>query len=405
MKIVETQVFRGPNYWSYEPCVRLLVDLGSLEEWPSNTLPGFTEGLLEMLPGVGEHSCSLGRRGGFRERLEEGTWLGHIAEHVALELQRESGAHVFRGKTRSADRPGQYNVIYGYWEERVGVEAGRIAVRLINHLVEPDPELNFLAELEWLILLAERRAFGPSTQALIDEAATRDIPWIRLNEASLVQLGWGMYQQRIRATMTSKTSSLAVDIAGDKDMTRRLISSAGLPVPRGEVVRSEDAAVAAARRIGFPVVTKPLDGNHGRGVSLDLRTEDDVRAGFIRALNEARRGEVVVESYVTGNDYRVLVVGGHMVAVAERVPAHVVGDGTQSVRALLDETNADPRRGIGHEKVLTKIKLDDPAIELLRKQGYGLDDVPPQDAFVKLADTGNMSTGGISIDRTWEAHE
>jgi cyanophycin synthetase len=405
LKIVETQVFRGPNYWSYEPCVRLLVDLGSLEEWPSNTLPGFTEGLLEMLPGVGEHSCSLGRRGGFRERLEEGTWVGHIAEHVALELQRESGAHVFRGKTRSADRPGQYNVIYGYWEERVGVEAGRIAVRLINHLVEPDPELNFLAELEWLILLAERRAFGPSTQALIDEAATRDIPWIRLNEASLVQLGWGMYQQRIRATMTSKTSSLAVDIAGDKDMTRRLLSSAGLPVPRGEVVRTEDNAVAAARRIGFPVVTKPVDGNHGRGVSLDLHTEDDVRAGFTRALKESRRGEVVVESYVTGNDYRVLVVGGHMVAVAERVPAHVVGDGTHSVRALVDETNADPRRGIGHEKVLTKIKLDDPAIELLRKQGYGLDDVPLEEAFVKLADTGNMSTGGISIDRTWEAHE
>ena len=405
LKIVETQVFRGPNYWSYEPCVRLLVDLGSLEEWPSNTLPGFTEGLLEMLPGVGQHSCSLGRRGGFRERLEEGTWLGHIAEHVALELQRESGAHVFRGKTRSADAPGQYNVIYGYWEERVGVEAGRIAVRLINHLVEPDPEFNFLAELEWLILLAERRAFGPSTQALIDEAATRDIPWIRLNEASLVQLGWGRYQQRIRATMTSKTSSLAVDIAGDKDMTRRLLSSAGLPVPRGEVVRAGDTAVAAARRIGFPVVTKPIDGNHGRGVSLDLRTEEDVRAGFTRALKEGRRGEVVVESYVTGNDYRVLVVGGQMVAVAERVPAHVVGDGTHTLRALVEETNADPRRGIGHEKVLTKIKLDDPAIELLRKQGFGLDDVAPEDAFVKLAETGNMSTGGISIDRTWEAHE
>ncbi len=405
LRIVETQVFRGPNYWSYEPCIRLLVDLGSLEEWPSNMLPGFTQGLLEMLPGVGEHSCSLGRTGGFRERLEEGTWLGHIAEHVALELQRESGAHVFRGKTRSADEPGQYNVIYGYWEERVGMEAGRIAVRLLNHLVEPDTEFSFLAELEWLILLAERRAFGPSTQALIDEAATRDIPWIRLNEASLVQLGWGKYQQRIRATMTSKTSSLAVDIAADKDMTRRLLSSAGLPVPRGEVVRTEDAAVAAAQRIGIPVVTKPLDGNHGRGVSLDLRTEADVRGGFTRALKEARRGEVVVESYVAGNDYRVLVVGGQMVAVAERVPAHVIGDGTHTVRELVEETNADPRRGFGHEKVLTRVKLDDPAIELLRKQGYGLDDAPPEDAFVKLAETGNMSTGGSSIDRTWEAHE
>ena len=270
LKVVETQVFRGPNYWSYDPAIRLLVDLGSLEDWPSNTIPGFIDGLLEMLPGIGEHSCSLGRRGGFGERLREGTWLGHVAEHIALELQRESGAHVYRGKTRSAGEPGRYNVIYGYWEERVGLAAGELAVRLVNHLVQPAEDFDFLAELERLILLAERRAFGPSTQAIIDEAASRDIPWIRLNEASLVQLGWGKYQQRIRATMTSKTSALAVDIAGDKHVTRRLLASAGLPVPRGEIVRTEDEAVAAASAIGFPVVTKPLDGNHGRGVGLDL---------------------------------------------------------------------------------------------------------------------------------------
>jgi cyanophycin synthetase len=405
LTIVETQVFRGPNYWSYEPAIRLLVDLGSLEDWPSNTLPGFVDGLLELLPGVGEHSCSLGRRGGFRERLVDGTWAGHVAEHIAIELQRESGAHVYRGKTRGTGEPGRYNVIYGYWEEQVGLEAGRLAVRLVNHLVEPDKELDFQAELERLILLAERRAFGPSTQAIVDEAASRDIPWIRLNEASLVQLGWGKYQQRIRATMTSKTSALAVDIAGDKDMTRRLLASAGLPVPRGEIVRDEDAAVAAARRIGFPVVTKPLDGNHGRGVGLDLRTERDVRTGFKRALVEARRGQVVVESYVTGNDYRVLVVGGRMVAVAERVPAGVTGDGEHTVRELVEITNEDPRRGIGHEKVLTKIKVDEVAEALVKRQGFALDDVPPEGVFVKLAATGNMSTGGISIDRTWEAHE
>ncbi|MEX2420663.1 MAG: cyanophycin synthetase, partial [Actinomycetota bacterium] len=264
---------------------------------------------------------------------------------------------------------------------------------------------DFLAELERLILLAERRAFGPSTQAILDEAASRDIPWIRLNEASLVQLGWGRYQQRIRATMTSKTSALAVDIAGDKDVTRQLLASAGLPVPRGEIVRSEDDAVAAAERIGFPVVTKPLDGNHGRGVGLDLRKRGDIRTGFKRAVAEARRGQVVVESYVTGNDYRVLVIGGRMVAVAERVPAHVIGDGEHSVAELVEITNKDPRRGIGHEKVLTRIRVDDAALELLRKQGVGLEDVPDEGAFVKLAATGNMSTGGISIDRTWEAHE
>ncbi len=405
LRVVETQVFRGPNYWSYEPAIRLLVDLGTLEDWPSNTIPGFVDGLIEMLPGVAEHSCSLGRRGGFGERLREGTWLGHVAEHIALELQRESGAHVYRGKTRSAGKPGRYNVIYGYWEERVGVAAGELAVRLVNQLVAPAEDFDFLTELERLILLAERRAFGPSTQAIVDEAASRDIPWIRLNEASLLQLGWGMYQQRIRATMTSKTSALAVDIAGDKDVTRRLLASAGLPVPRGEIVRNTDDAAAAAAKIGFPVVVKPLDGNHGRGVALDLRSEDDVRSAFERAVAESRRGDVVVESFVTGSDYRVLVVGGRMVAVAERVPAHVTGDGRHTVSDLVEITNSDPRRGIGHEKVLTRIKVDAAAIELLRKQAYGLDDVPAEGAFVKLADTGNMSTGGISIDRTWEAHE
>jgi cyanophycin synthetase len=405
LTIVTSQVFRGPNYWSYEPCIRLLVDLGSLEDWPSNTIRGFNTKLLKLLPGVGEHSCSLGRRGGFRERMEDGTWLGHVAEHVAIELQRESGAHVSRGKTRGAGAEGRYNVIYGYWEEQVGAEAGRLAVRLVNHLVKAEPGFNFPVELERLILLAERRQFGPSTQAIVDEAASRDIPYIRLNEQSLVQLGQGRYQQRIRATMTSKTGALAVDIAGDKKMTNALLASAGLPVPRSQVVRTEDEAATAARRIGFPVVTKPLDGNHGRGVILDLRTERAVRAAFKRSLKEARNGVVIVESLVAGSDYRVLVVGGRMAAIAERVPAHVVGDGRHTVRELVERTNLDPRRGLGHEKVLTKIKVDDSALDLVKKQGYGMGDVPPKGERVLLAATGNMSTGGISIDRTWDAHE
>jgi cyanophycin synthetase len=405
LRILETQVFRGPNFWSYDPAIRMLVDLGSLEHWPSNTLPSFNDMLLELLPGLGDHSCSLGRPGGFLERLKDGTWAGHVAEHIALELQRESGAHIPRGKTRSAGKPGRYNVIYGYSEERVGVAAGKLAVRLVNHLVEADPAFDFLTELESLILLAERVAFGPSTQAVLDEAVGRDIPYLRLNEQSLVQLGQGKYQRRIRATMTSMTPALAVDIAGDKKLTTGLLAAAGLPVPQGEVVRTEAEAVAAARKIGYPVVTKPLDGNHGRGVGLELRDEEAVRAGFRRARSEARRGVVVVEGFVTGNDYRVLVVGGHMIAVAQRVPAHVIGDGEHTVRELVEITNADPRRGIGHEKVLTRIKIDADADALVQKQGFSLDDVPPREAFIKLAATGNMSTGGISIDRTWEAHE
>jgi cyanophycin synthetase len=405
LRILETQVFRGPNYWSYEPAIRLLVDLGALEHWPTNTLPGFNEALLEYLPGLAQHSCSLGRPGGFIDRLNEGTWLGHVAEHIALELQRETGTQVYRGKTRGAGEPGRYHIIYGYGEEQVGLAAGKLAVRLVNHLVEAEPKFDFLVELEDLIRLSERTAFGPSTQAILDEAASRDIPFLRLNQQSLVQLGQGKYQKRVRATMTSLTGALAVDIAGDKKLTTQLLAAAGLPVPRSEIVRTEEEVVAAAARVGFPVVTKPIDGNHGRGVMLEIRDERALRAAFKRSLKEARRQAVIVESYVTGNDYRVLVVGGHMIAVAQRVSAHVIGDGAHTVRELVSITNTDPRRGIGHEKVLTKIKIDDEAERLVKKQGFGLDDVPPQDTVVKLAATGNMSTGGISIDRTWEAHE
>ena len=403
LRILESQVLRGPNYWSYEPAVRLLVDLGSLEHWPSNTLPKFTDVLIEMLPGLYDHGCSLHRPGGFIERLRDGTWMGHVAEHVALELQREAGGSTTRGKTRRAGIPGQYNVVYGYSEEQVGLAAGKLAVRLLNHLVQANPTFDFAAELESLVLLADRAAFGPSTQAILDEAARRDIPYIRLNDQSFVQLGQGRYQQRIRATMTSRTSALGVDIAGDKKLTTTLLASAGLPVPRSDMVRSADEATAAAARIGYPVVTKPLDGNHGRGVSLDLRSDEDVRRGFDRAIEQTRSGVVVVESFIQGNDYRVLVIDGHMVAVAQRVPAHVIGDGEHTVRELVDITNRDSRRGIGHEKVLTRIKVDSAAEELVRRQGFDLDAVPPKETFVKLAATGNMSTGGISIDRTWEA--
>ena len=403
LKILESQVLRGPNFWSYEPAIRLLVDLGSLEHWPSNTLPTFTDALVDLLPGLHDHGCSLHRPGGFIERLRDGTWMGHVAEHVALELQREAGGSTTRGKTRRAGTPGTYNVVYGYSEEQVGLAAGKLAVRLLNHLVQANPTFDFVGELESLVLLADRAAFGPSTQAILDEAARRDIPYIRLNEQSFVQLGQGKYQQRIRATMTSRTSALGVDIAGDKKLTTSLLASAGLPVPRSDLVRSDDEAVAAALRIGYPVVTKPLDGNHGRGVGLDLRNEEDVRRGFERAIRQTRSGVVVVESFVKGNDYRVLVIDGHMVAVAERVPAHVIGDGQHTVRQLVEITNKDPRRGIGHEKVLTRIKLDEAAEELAVKQGFALDQVPPKDAVVKLAATANMSTGGISIDRTFEA--
>ncbi len=407
LRILETRVLRGPNYWAREPVIRMLVDLGVLEDYPSNKLPNFTDALVALMPTLEDHACSLGRRGGFITRLRDGTWAGHIAEHVALEFQNLAGTDVRHGKTRSAGKPGQYNCIYEYREEQVGLEAGRMAVRLVNHLVAPDdPEVffDFAVELERLIRQAERQAFGPSTQALIDEAVSRDIPFIRLDRHSLVQFGHGVHQQRIRATMTSQTSAIGVDIASDKSLTNRLLDSAGLPVPRSEVVETEDETVAAAKRLGYPCVVKPLDGNHGRGVHLDLQSEEAVRAAFHGARSESRSGDLVVETYVAGNDYRCLVIGGKVAAIAERVPASVTGDGSHTVRELVDLANQDPRRGIGHEKVLTRIKMDEAAEALVSAQGLSLDAVPPAGTRVKLALTGNMSTGGTSIDRTIEAH-
>jgi cyanophycin synthetase len=404
LTIVETRVFRGPNYWSYDPTIKMLVDLGVLEAFPTNALPGFTDALLDLIPGVGQHSCSTGRAGGFVKRLREGTWLGHVAEHVALQLQRDAGTEVGRGKTRGTGEPGRYNVIFSYAEESVGLAAGRLAVRIVNHLVEPDPAFDFAAEFEQLVLLAERAALGPSTQAILDEANLRDIPWIRLNQQSLVQLGHGVHQKRIRATITSQTSSLGVDIASDKKLTNQLLAGTGVPVPRAEVVRSADEAAAAAGRIGYPVAVKPVDGNHGRGVILNLADEAAVRTGYDVARGESRQGGVVVESFLVGNDYRCLVVGGVLRAVAQRIPAHVEGDGTHTLGELVDLTNADPRRGIGHEKVLTRIGLDSESIGYAREQGFEMADPVSAGQRVFLKRTGNMSTGGISIDRTEEIH-
>ena len=402
--IREMRVYRGPNYYAYDQSVHMVLDIGALEEEPTDTLPGFTEELMTLLPGLHDHQCSRGRDGGFVERLLEGTWVGHVAEHVALEIQRAAGHELTRGKTRSTGERGVYNVIYGYLDETVGTLAGKLAVRLVNHLIIPEDDFDFTAELEAFLRTSQRVAFGPSTQAILDEAVVRDIPYQRLNSASLVQLGHGVHQQRIRATMTSITSSLAVDIASDKELTNRLLAAAGLPVPASDVVETEDQAVRVARRIGYPVVVKPLDGNHGRGVAINLRDEAEVRASFEEAYRQSRRGDVIVEQFISGRDYRVLVIGGNMVAIAERVPAHVIGDGSKTVAELVETTNADPRRGVGHEKVLTRIVVNAAAVELVRAQGFEMDSVPPKGETVKLALTGNMSTGGISIDRTFEAH-
>ena len=414
MKILDTRVYRGPNLYALRKVIRLKVDLGELEDYPTRKLPGFVDRLLELIPTLHEHTCSYAQPGGFVRRMteDEGTWLGHVLEHVAIELQCLAGTPVTYGKTRGQELPtGQYWVIYSYDEEAVGLEAGVLALRLIRHLLPPEREahdpspFDFQAELESFVRLAQRRAFGPSTASLVRAAEDRDIPWIRLNERSLVQLGHGKYQRRIQATVTSETRHIAVEIASDKRLTNQILHDLGLPVPRQHRVRTVEGALEAAEELGIPdvpVVVKPLDGNHGRGVSINLRTPEQVRAAFDEAYE--RSSVVIVETFQEGHDYRILVINGKVLAVAQRVPGHVVGDGVHTIRQLIDLVNTDPRRGVGHEKVLTRLESDVQADRLLEQAGLTLDSVLPAGELFSLRSTGNLSTGGTAIDRTDVLH-
>ena len=414
MRLLHKTIYRGPHLFSGLPMVRLQVDLGTLETRPTNTLPGFTDELLSLLPGLGHHGCSYKAEGGLIRRMVEGTWLGHVVEHVALELQTRAGTPVTRGKTRSVKgRPGVYNILFCYRHEAVGLAAGYAALRLVDSLLPPDLQgsegvegadgpFDLQSTLAELASLVRRASLGPTTAALVAEAERRNIPVARLNEQSLLRLGWGRRQKILRASITGDTSLIAVETAGDKNLAKTLLAAAGVPVPAGAVVRSADEAVAAAVKIKGPVVTKPLDGNHGRGVSLDLVTPEAVRWGFLQAAQHSRR--VIVEQQYTGRDYRVLVINGRVVAVAERVPAQVTGDGRSTVEALVAAVNADPRRGAGHEAVMTRIVIDDHVRDRLSRDGLTTASVPAPGQVVQLRATANLSTGGIAIDRTDEIH-
>ncbi|WP_129671788.1 cyanophycin synthetase [Candidatus Chloroploca sp. Khr17] len=413
MRVLETQIFRGPNPYGYRPVIRLTLDLEELEEYPSDRIPGFTDRLIELIPSLQEHGCSYGEPGGFVLRLREGTWIGHIVEHIALELQCLAGTEVTYGKTRSVpDQPGVYFVIYSYREERVGREAGNLALRLVRSLLpahlpsalqgDERASFDFVRERDDLIRRAQDLILGPTTASLVDEARKRGIPAIRLDDQSLVQLGYGKHQQRIRAAVTGQTSYIAVETASDKELTIRLLGDVGLPVPRHRRVRSAEDAAAAAAALDFPLVVKPLDVSHGRGVSLNLNTVEEVVRAFEVACEYS--SDVLVETFLHGNDYRVLVINGEVVAVAERVPAHVIGDGKHTLAELIELVNRDPRRGFGHEKVLTKIKLNHQSDQLLERAGYTLETVLASGERFALAATANLSTGGTAIDRTTEIH-
>lgn len=409
MRILERSVYVGPSLYAHFPVIRLTLDLGALEQWPTSRLGApFVEGLLVALPGLREHGCSYGEAGGFVRRMteDEGTWLGHVLEHVAIEVQNAAGIPVTFGKTRGAGADGVYHVVYEYEQRDEGLEAGELAMRLVASLLpmEVRPEGIVPADWDWaterdaFIRFAQRRALGPSTASLVNAAQARGIPWMRLNNQSLVQLGHGKFQQRIQATVTGRTPHIAVELAGDKEETNKILGQLGLPVPKQELVQSEEAAVRASRRIGFPVVVKPYNGNHGRAVAIHLTTDEQVRTAFKAAQDVSR--SVIVESFQVGDDHRLLVVNGELIAATRRTPGHVVGDGVHTVAQLIEIVNADPRRGVGHEKVLTRLALDDQAMRLLEKRGYNAESVPPAGEVVYLRSTANLSTGGTATDVT-----
>jgi cyanophycin synthetase len=414
MKIESTNVFVGPNVFARFPVIRHVLDLEELENWPTVRLGNeFVESVLRHLPGLHEHGCSFREPGGFVRRMTEGegTWLGHVMEHVALELQNVAGSDVTFGRTRSIDgRPGFYNMVFQYKDAAVGRRASKLALDFLHSLLPdaltpadaPAADWDFDEQRERFIRYAQRREFGPSTASLVKAAEARDIPWLRLNSYSLVQFGQGRYQQRIQATTTGRTSNIAVELASDKQETNGILRDLGLPVPQQALVRTQRDAVTEAERIGYPVVVKPLAGNHGRGVSINLRTPEEVETGFTKAFEHGRT--VIVESYIDGFDHRLLVINGQLVAAAKRVPGHVVGDGENTIERLVEIVNEDPRRGVGHEKVLTRLEFDHQAERLLAKRGYTRDTVPAKDEVVYLRSTANLSTGGTAIDVTDSIH-
>jgi len=401
LRVTRVRALRGPNFWRLAPVIACDVRLGALERIMTSRLDGFADRLVEAFPTLHEHPCSRARPGGFVERLREGTSLPHVLEHVALELQTLAGCDVSFGRVVPSGDEGVWWVIVEYEEEDVGVESVREGARIIRDCIRGE-SVDGQELATRFQRLYETVRLGPSTGAIVEEARRRGIPVRRLNSRSLVQLGLSRNLRRIQATVTDRTSSIAVDIAQNKDETKRVLGNIGLPVPRGDAVRAVDDAVDVAEDVGYPVILKPLDASHGRGISARLDDEASLRAAWPAANQYSRR--VVVERFATGRDHRVLVVNGKAVACAERVPARVSGDGRHTIRELIEEANRDPRRGVGHAKILTHLPADDQTESYLAITGRTLDTVPGAGEEVFLRQTANLSTGGTSIDRTDEMH-
>jgi cyanophycin synthetase len=403
MKICEIKVLRGPNYWSVNrtKLIQMKLDLEEMEEKPSNKIEGFKERLEKLFPSMYEHRCSVGAPGGFFERVTEGTWMGHVIEHVALEIQTLAGMDTGFGRTRGTGIPGEYYVVFSYIEEDAGIYAAEAATRVVQAIAD-NLEYDLDADILKLREIREDTRLGPSTGCIVDEAAKRNIPFIRLNRHSLVQLGYGVHQKRIRATIASTTSNIAVDIACDKEETKNLLGAAEIPVPKGIIIRYEEALKEAVGIVGYPMVLKPVDGNHGKGATTNITNWEQA----VKALEAAQvyGRSIICERFITGFDFRVLVIDNKFICAALRTPAAVTGDGIHTIQWLVDETNKDPRRGFGHEKVLTSIKLDNFSTKMLDELGYTLETVPKKGEQVLLKPTANLSTGGTSTDVTEEVH-
>lgn len=400
MKITDTVIFPKRNIYSHRPVIKMIVDIEK-DTIPTKDIPGFNEKLLEAFPGLKQHVCGLGYEGGFLERLITGTYLAHVLEHVTLELQHILGYQVKYGKTRVIEEPSIYYLVYEYENEVIGMECGKAAAFILNGFIH-QKTVDIGSFLDYLKKVAIDTNLGPSTSAIAREAKKRDIPVTRIDHDSLIQLNYGKLSRSVESTLTDVTSCISVDISCNKQLTKSILKDNKIPTPYGKVVYSLVSALMVANQIGTPVVVKPFDGNQGKGVHLNLSTEEEITAAFYDAVKYSKG--IIVEKYIAGRDYRVLVVGNEVKAVAERLPASVTGDGRHSVRELIELVNQNENRGDDHEKALTKIKLDESAEEVLRKEGLAADSVPPDGETVTLRENANLSTGGTAVDRTDGIH-
>ncbi len=403
MKILDIKVMNGPNYWSVKrhKLIVMVLDIEELEQRPTNLIDGFSSRLQSLFPTMQGHRCSKEYEGGFFERVEEGTWMGHVIEHIALEIQTLAGMDVGFGRTRETSTSGIYNVVFTYMEAKVGRYAAEASVDIAQALIDNTP-IDLPAIIQKLREMREEERLGPSTGSIVDEAVKRKIPFIRLNRHSLVQLGYGINQRRIQATVASTTSNIAVEIACDKEDTKNLLEAAQIPVPKGIIVYDEEDLERAIKKLGYPLVTKPIDGNHGKGATTDLKNLEEAKVGFYAAKKYSKA--VICERFIVGRDHRVLVINYKFVAAALRTPAAVIGDGKSTIQQLIDLVNTDPRRGYGHEKTLTSIKVDEFTENILRDRNFTLETVLDKDYELWLKPTANLSTGGTATDVTDTVH-